>query len=161
MFAAAAAEVHPVPASRTKVIVTELLPHVGIAVSDALAMLGPVLPIVAAARPVIRSASRPIPRRIYVDIVVVPIDRPIPIVSARRPPSKSITGAECQARGEKTSCDIARGREVIGRICRIRPRAIDNGGIVIGHVNCIGICLFNGDDLFVFYLSRRDILLFV
>jgi hypothetical protein len=74
LFAAAAAEVHPVPASRTKIVVTELLPHVGIAVSDALAMLGPVLPIVAAAGSVIRSVSRPVPRRVHGDVVIVPID---------------------------------------------------------------------------------------
>jgi hypothetical protein len=74
LFAAAAAEVHPVPASRTKVIVAELLPRVGIAISDALAMLWPMLPIVAATGPVIRSVSRPVPRRVHGNVVIVPID---------------------------------------------------------------------------------------
>jgi hypothetical protein len=92
LLAAAAPEVHPVAGTRTKIIVAELLPHVGIAVSHALAMLRPVLPVVATARPVARIVD--------IDVVIVPIDRAIPGVAAGHPAPHRVAGAERQSGGD-------------------------------------------------------------
>jgi hypothetical protein len=74
LFAAATAEVHAIAATGAQVVIAEFLAHVVITVSHALAMLGSVLPIIAAARPIARIVD--------VDVVVVPIDRAVPGIAA-------------------------------------------------------------------------------
>jgi hypothetical protein len=69
-----AAEIHPVLRTTAQIVVTELLSHVVIVVSDALPVLRPVLPIVA--------GQRVDPWPVDVDVVVVPIETSAPIISA-------------------------------------------------------------------------------
>ena len=69
-----AAEIHAILRTAAQIVVTEFLPHVIVVVPDALAVFGPVLPIVA--------GQRVNPWPVDVDVVVVPIETPAPIISA-------------------------------------------------------------------------------
>src|SRR5262249_33278320 len=153
LLAAATTEIHAIVGAATQIVVAELLAYVIVAVSDALAMLGIVLPVTA--------ATRSIARVINVDVVVIPIDRAVPGIAARHPAPHGVASAECQPGGEQAAGNVAGRRKVIGRIAWGPTTTVDDGRIVIGHVNRVGIFLLDDDDLFVLNLFDADILLFV
>ena len=68
-----------------------------------------------------------------VDVAVVPVDAATPI-AARRPAPERVGGAKCEPCADHAGGNIARWRPVIGGIGRIGPCAINDSGIVIGHV---------------------------
>src|SRR5262249_3522818 len=153
LLAAAAAEVHAIAAARAKIVIAEFLPHVVIAVSHALAMLGPVLPIIATARPVARIVD--------IDVVVVPVDRAVPGVAAGHPASHGGAGRERKAGCKQPARDMAGGGKKRGGVAGRGQTAVDDGRIVVRHINCIRILLFNDNDLFVTLLLHLHILLLV
>ena len=122
LLATPAAEIHPILRTAAKIVVTELLPHVVVVVSDALAVFRPVLPIVA--------TERVNPWPIDIDVIVVPIEAAAPPVSARGPISESPAGTKCQAPRDEPCADVSGIPPIVGWIRWIRPGTINNGRIV-------------------------------
>src|SRR5262252_10008649 len=78
---------------------------------------------------------------IDVDVVVAPIATAAPIVATIGPASDGIANPERHTRGDRRTGNISgRWREVVWRVSRIGPRAINYRGIVVGHVDRVGIC---------------------
>jgi hypothetical protein len=98
---------------------------------------------------------------IPIEWVSSPIDAAAPVISARRPAPQGICGTKCDTSGNESGTDVARVvvREIVGRILGVRPFAVDDGRIVVGHVYRVGICRLDGDDLPVLFLTNRDLLL--
>src|SRR5262245_57728255 len=96
---------------------------------------------------------------IDVDVVVAPVEAAAPVISARGPAADRVTGAERQPGRHHAGRDIAGRRPVVRRIGRIGPRTVDDGGIVVGHVDRIGLRRLDGDDLLVLLLADHDLLL--
>ena len=139
LLAAAAAEIHPILASATKIVVPKLLLHVGVVVFDALTMFRIVLPVV--------SAGIDIDGPIDVDVVVAPIASAAPIISARCPTPERIAGAKRNSARDDSAGDISGRREIVWRIRRIGPPSVHDGRIVIRHVDRVGLRRLNNDDL--------------
>ena len=119
-------------------------------------MLGIVLPVVAAADVDVVD----IDRAVDVDVAAAPIDAAAPVVAARCPAPDGVAGAEGNPGGEDRARHIAeRRREVVWRIGGIGPVAVNDGWIVIGHVNRVRHGWFDDDDLLALLLSYRNLLL--
>jgi hypothetical protein len=94
-----------------------------------LAMFGSVLPVIA--------AQRVNPWSVDIDIVVVPINSSAPIISTRCPISESPAGAKGESGRNESAGDVSGIPPIVWRIFRIRPSTIDNGGIVVRHIDRI------------------------
>ena len=98
-------------------------------------------------------------RTIDVDVVVAPAHVAAP-VAAGRPAAERNASAECKTGGESGAGVISRRRrEVVGRVGRIRPLAIDHGGVVVGDVERFGLSRFDHDHLLVLLGLDRNLLL--
>src|SRR5216683_1720956 len=152
-LAVAAAEIHAVLRVAAR-IVAEALRHLRVGVFHAVAVRRIVLPVVA-----------------DVDVVdpvgVEGIDDEVAVapIHAVSPPSgptpDQISGAERKAGRDRAGADVTGPAEVIRGIVGIRPIAIGDGGVVIGHVDGVGVRLRDGDDLPATLLLERDGLLLV
>jgi hypothetical protein len=151
LVATATAEIHPI--LYASAIAAELLTHVTVVVSDTLPMLRPVLPVVA----VQRINAWPVD----VDIAVAPITAAAPVISARAPVSQSPTRAEREPGRNESGADISGIPPIIWRVLRIRPRAINDAGIVVWHVERFGVRWLNRDDLPTLLLPFGNRLLLV
>src|SRR5262245_3879400 len=151
LIATSAPEIHPVLASATNIVVAEFLLHVRIIVSHALAMCRVVLPVAA--------AQRIDPRPVDVDVVVAPIASPAPVVSTPSPPSERPAGTKRESGRDEPGANISRPPEVIWRIRRIGPSSVHDSRIVVGHIDGVGVGLFDDDDLPALLLLLDDPLL--
>ena len=100
-------------------------------------MVGPVLPAIAGPVRIVRT--------IGVDIPVAPIAAAAPPIAAASPIADAVADPESDPRREPIRRDESRRRKVIRRIIRIEPVAIDNGGLVIGDIDQVGIDRLDGD----------------
>src|SRR5262249_31124967 len=149
LLAVLAAEILPRPAAGLDVVLGVFLAHLGIVVFHAVAVHGIVLKV-----PDIDVVDV----AIDVDVVVAPVEASAPEIPARGPAPDGISGAESEPGRHHPGRDIAGRRPVVRRIGRIRPRAIDHGGIVIGHVDRIRRRGLDGDDLLALLLTHHDLL---
>src|SRR6187397_2742108 len=114
-----------------------------VVVTDALPVLGPVVPSPTAA------SAWPID----VDVVVIPVDVGVtaPITSAAGPAGPApnrIARAKCQARAQ--NCAAIRpvaGAPVVRRVRRVRPCTINDRRVVIRHIHRLRVCRLDDDDL--------------
>jgi hypothetical protein len=122
-------------------IVAKPLLDVRIVIGHAAAMIGIVLPIV------------DVDIAIDVDVVVAPIATATPIIAPIGPASDGIANPKRHTRGDRRTGNIsARWREVVWRVSGIRPRAINYRGIIVGHVDRIGVCGRDDNHLFAILL---------
>src|SRR5262249_60736056 len=115
--------IRPILSTAAEIVITELLPNVIVVVSHALAVLRPVLPIVA--------TERVNPWPIDVDVIVVPIEAAAPPVSARRPISKGPAGAKRESGRDESASDISGIPPIVWRGRRRR------GGTHNQHLNVL------------------------
>jgi hypothetical protein len=118
-----------------------------------MAMLGAVLPVIADVVNVDRS--------ICVDVAPGPAHASAPVVTARSPIPERITRAKSNSGPDDTGGDVARLRKIIRRVGRIWPAAIDDGGVVVGHIDSIGRGGLDHNHLLALFFLDSDILLFV
>src|SRR5262249_22677795 len=137
LVATAAAAIHAVLNSAT--IAAELLSPVRIVVSHAFAMFRIGLPV-----PAVQWID---PWPVSIDDVVAPIDTAAPIISARGPTAEGVAGAEREPGRDEAAGDISRPPEVIRRILRIGPCSVYDGGVVVRHIDRVGVGLLDVDDL--------------
>src|SRR5262245_35949732 len=148
LLAVLAAEILPRPAAGLDVVPGIFLAHVGIVVFHAVPVRGIVLKV-----PDIDVVDV----AIDVDVVVAPVEASAPEISARGPAPDGISGAEGEAGRHHPGGDIAGRRPVVRRIGRIRPCAVNDRGIVVGHIDRIRRRRLDGDDLLVLLLADHDL----
>src|SRR5215470_11150341 len=91
-----------------------------------------------------------------VDVASAPVDASTPKACTRRPTPQGITGAEGNSGPNDAGRVVSVFRVVVvGRVVGIRPLAIYDRGIVVGHVKGGGIRRLDGDDLLVALLPDR------
>src|SRR5262249_59295795 len=91
-----------------------------------------------------------------VDVVVAPAAAATPVVA---PASDRPAGAEGKTGRDHAGADIGRIAEVIGRVTRVRPCAIDGGRIIIRDIDRVGLRRFNHNVVLVVLLPNADFLL--
>ena len=88
---------------------------------------------------------------VVVDVgVLVVIDVDIAAAPVAIAPGVAPGGADGDANAESnegSAGGVAGGIVAVGGVGRVRPSAVDDGGIVRGDVNDLGVGRFNGDDL--------------
>src|SRR5262245_13653155 len=144
-----AAEILPRTLAGLDVVPGIFLAHVGIVVFHAVPVRGIVLKV-----PDIDVVDV----AIDVDVVVAPVEASAPEISARGPAPDGISGAEGEPGRHHPGGDIAGRRPVVRRIGRRRPCAVNDRGIVVGHIDRIRRRWLDGDDLLVLLLADHDLL---
>jgi hypothetical protein len=143
LIAAATAEIEPCLAPIPDRIVAEPLLHICIVISHAAAMIGVMLPFI----------DVDIVGPIDVDVVVAPIATAAPIIAPIGPASDGIANPKRHTSGDRRTGNISgRWREVVRWISRIGPRAINHGRVIVRHVDRVGICRRDSDNLFAVLL---------
>ena len=96
---------------------------------------------------------------VNVDLATPPIDATAPKAPTGRPTPQGIGGAEGDSGRKDAGGDVTGLWEVIRGVVGIWPFAIDDCGIIIGHVDGVGVGRRDGDDLLILLLPDRDVLL--
>ena len=113
-------------------------------------MRGIVLPVVADVINVVGAVD--------VDTVVAPTAAATPVVA---PAPDRPARAERETGRDDTGADIGWIAEIVRRVIRVRPLAIDGRGLVIGNIHRVGLRLFDDDHVPVVLFLDADLLLFV